>query len=183
MTKETGVDRLPIASPTAWYACYTRARHEKRVDAQLRERGFEAYLPLVPRLRQWHDRKKVVEFPLFPGYVFVRTSRHGMTRILSTPGVATVVRFNGRPVPIPEEEITNVRRFTEVLAGSNGEWPEPSPLVEEGQEVRVVSGPFEGVDGVVLERRSGDRTLIQVGLRVIRQGVKVEVAADSLRPL
>ena len=178
-----GPERERRPAQSAWFACYTRARHEKRVDAQLRERGFEAYLPLVPRLRQWHDRRKVVEFPLFPGYVFVHAPSDDLSGVLSTRGIATVVRFDGRPAPIPEEDISNVRRFTRVLAASDGEWPEATPLVEEGQKVRVASGPFRGIEGSVLEDRGDNRTLIQVGMKAIGQGVKVEVATADLRPI
>ena len=166
-----------------WYACYTRGRHEKRVDALLGERGIDSYLALVPRERQWHDRKKVVEFPLFPSYVFVRSQRQALSVVLSTPGIVSVVRFNGRPVPVPDEEIENVRRFTEALARAGLDGPEPAPFVEEGQRVRVLSGSFEGVEGVVVERRGGDRVLLQVGVRTIRQGIKVELEARSLEVL
>ena len=166
----------------SWYALYTRARHEKRVDALLRERGFEAYLPLVPRLRQWHDRKKVVEFPMFPSYVFVRSVRSDLTDRLATPGVASVVRFDGHPIPIPSEEMANVRRFVKALAES-GTDAQLAPLVSTGQAVRVISGPFSEVEGIVVERRGQNRALIQVGIEAIRQGLKVELGIESLKVL
>ena len=162
----------------SWYALYTRARHEKRVDSWLRERGLESYLPLVPRLREWHDRKKIVEFPMFPSYVFAHLSRESLTVALRSPGVATVVRSDGRPVPVPSEEIENVRRFARALAES-GEDAVLKPLVTAGQEVRVVSGPFEGVRGTVLEQRAR-RAIIQVGVGVIHQGLRIELGVDSL---
>ncbi len=167
----------------SWYALYTRARHEKRVDALLRERGFEAYLPLVPRLRQWHDRKKVVEFPMFPSYVFLRSARSDLTGGLATPGVASVVRFDGRPVPIPSEEMANVRRFVKALAESGTDAQLATPFVSTGQAVRVISGPFSEVEGIVVERRGQNRALIQVGIEAIRQGLKVELGVESLEVL
>jgi transcription antitermination factor NusG len=170
------------AAPKRWYACYTRGRHEKRVAALLEERGFEVFLPVVPRERQWHDRTKVVEFPLFPSYVFSRFSLDAVAEVLGVPGATTIVRFDGRPAAIPDEEIANVRRFAAALAEAGVE-PEPVPMVEveAGEAVRVVSGPFRGVEGVVLEGRGGGRALIRVGLRAIRQGLKVEVDARSLQ--
>lgn len=161
----------------SWYACYTRARHEKRVRAHLDERGFEVFLPLIPRERQWHDRTKVVEFPLFPGYVFARFGTDRLYRILETPGVATVVGFEGELAPIADEEIENIRRFARAVAELGLE-PEPEPLVriERGQHVRITAGPLEDVEGVVVESRSGgERVLVQVGLEAIGQGLKVEV--------
>ena len=178
-------DEESVSTPNSasWYACYTRARHEKRVDGRLCERGFDSYLPLVPRQRQWHDRKKVVHFPLFPSYVFVRTPLRDVTGVLGTPGVSTVVRFNGRPVSIPDEEIANVRRLTLALARANQVGVEAGPTVDEGERIRVGSGPFEGIEGIVLELRGRDRAVIQVGLRTIRLGIKVEVEAAALRRL
>lgn len=165
-----------------WFAFHTRARHEKSVNTRLNHKGIEVYLPLVPRERQWHDRRKVVEWPLFPSYVFARTRRDSLFRVLDTPGVAGVVRLGGRPVPVPDEDIENVRRFAEAVA-ETGNVPEPEPLVSEGQRVRVVSGPLEGVEGLVIERRGGGRTLLQVGLEAIGQGLKVEVDIASLQVL
>ena len=165
-----------------WFAFHTRARHEKRVTERLKARGFEAYLPLVPRTRQWHDRKKVIDWPLFPSYVFARSSIETLVRVLGTPGVAGVVRMAGAPSAIPDEDIENVRRFAAAIVAT-GEAPEPEPLVEEGQLVRVISGPLDGVEGLVVERRGGSRALVQVGLKAIGQGLKVEVINTALRVL
>lgn len=166
-----------------WYVCYTRARHEKRVAARLEERGFDTFLPLVPRVRQWHDREKVVHWPLFPSYVFVHCNLRSLADVMRTPGIATVVRFNGRPVPVPEAEIQSVRRFVDVLGDGQSESWEPGPLVETGQDVRVTSGPFRGITGVVLEQRRHDKTLIQIGVEAIAQGVKVEVDTNRLETM
>ena len=160
-----------------WFACYTRARHEKKVERGLRERGFEAYLPMVERERQWKDRKKLVSFPLFPSYVFARFRLSEVHGVLGTPGVATIVRVEGRPVAIPDGEMENVRRFVAALQASGLE-PELKPLVEAGQRVRVMEGPFRGVEGVVVERRGKRRVL--VGLSAIRQGLEVDVAVDTV---
>ena len=174
-------DRRQPDDDPCWYALYTRSRHEKRVDAALRERSFEAYLPLVARLRQWHDRKKVIEFPMFPSYVFARTSLRDLPAALSTPGVATVIRFDGRPVAISSEEMANVRRFAEAL-GEAGTDAHLCPLVSVGQRVRVVSGPFAGVEGTVLEQRAR-RATIQVGIGAIQQALRVELPVESIELL
>lgn len=165
---------------TRWYALYTRARHEKRVEARLRQRQFEVFLPLIPRVSQWHDRRKVVHWPLFPGYVFARFNGNPPARALSAPGVATIVRCNGVPAAIPDEEIENVRRFAAAVA-ETGSVPEPTPFLERGQQVRIVRGPFAGVEGRVVEQRGGERAIVHVGLKAIGQGLKVEVDARSLK--
>ncbi len=169
----------PTDAEPHWYACYTRSRHEKRVDSILAQRGIEAFLPLIPRERQWHDRKKVVLWPLFPSYVFARCEREGLSGVLSTPGVAEIVRFNGTPARIADTEIANIRRFANRIRDTGLE-PQLTPMVGAGQRVRVVSGPLAGVEGRVLECRGRGRALI-VGLEAIRQGLKLEVDTRLLR--
>ncbi|MBI4543573.1 MAG: UpxY family transcription antiterminator [Gemmatimonadetes bacterium] len=163
-----------------WYACYTRGRHEKQVERLLRERGLESYLPLIPRLRQWKDRKKVVPWPLFPSYVFGRFTLQDLYPVITTPGVSTVVRANGYPTPISDRDIENVRLFVDAVAATGIE-PEPRPFVKEGQGVRVTDGPFQGVEGIVIERRGRKRVLI--GIRAIRQGLEIDIDTRFLKPL
>jgi transcription antitermination factor NusG len=162
-----------------WYACYTRARHEKRVDEQLVRRGFTTYVPLLAQERQWSDRRKIVELPLFPGYVFGRFTLAEIHDVLTVPGLATVIRHNGVPSPIPDGDLENVRRFVTALS-ETGQVPKPQPL-EAGQAVRVMHGPFEGIEGVVVERRGRRRVL--VGLRTIGQGMEIDIDGRNLQPL
>lgn len=163
-----------------WYACYTRGRHEKRVEVLLQERGIESYLPVVRSRRRWKDRIKLVDWPLFPSYVFGRFALDDLSRVLATRGVVSVIRTGDRPVAIAEEEIENVRRFVGAL-GSAGVEPEPEPFVAKGQRVRVCEGPFAGVEGVVMETSRGRRVL--VGVQGIGQGFAVDVDARCLQPV
>lgn len=160
-----------------WYACYTRARHEKRVHALLAKSGMESYLPLVPRESQWKDRRKVVEWPMFPSYVFVRCPHGALHRALSIPGVSAVVKTQGRPVPIADDDLENVRRFSRALRGETIEVT-PRPFLVEGDSVEVTAGLFKGVRGVVVQTRGRRRVLI--GLRAIGQGLEVDM--DALSP-
>lgn len=164
----------------SWFACYTRSRHEKRVDSRLTSLGFESYLPTIVRVSQWHDRSKLIQWPLFPGYVFVRTGRECLDRIVATDGVVTIVHFGGRPAPILDDEIQNIRLFAAAIEES-GDIPRPVPQFRKGQTVVVRAGPFQGVTGVILERRSSDRVLMQVGLTTIEVGFKIELDATCLR--
>ena len=177
--RASGEARSADAEPR-WYACYTKARHEKRVDALLRERGIETFLPLVPRVSQWKDRKKMVDWPLFPSYVFGRFALTDTHRVLSVPGVATLVKANGRPVWIVESELENVRLFARALATGDVE-PEPRPFFAEGEWVEVMDGPFKGVRGVVEQQRGRRRVLI--GLKAIGQGLEIDIDTSALRPL
>ena len=163
-----------------WYACYTRARAEKQVAKFLEQRGIESYLPLILRERQWKDRRKVVPFPLFPSYVFGRFALPDVHAVLSTPGVSTIVRAQGQPAPIAEEELGNVRRFAQAIA-STGIEPEARPLLQGGQRVRISEGPFEGVEGLVIESRGRKRVL--VGITAIGQGLEIDIDTRLLKPL
>ena len=179
----TDAERTPPAQLYAephWYACYTRARHEKQVESQLRQHGFESYLPVIQQVRQWSDRKKVVQFPLFPSYVFGRFTLREVHAVLTTPGVSTIVRAGGYPTPIPDGDLENVKRFARAIAETGLE-VEAQPFLTEGQWVRVQDGPFEGVEGVVVERRGRKRVL--VGLAAIGQGLEIDFDTRLLKPI
>src|SRR6476660_9439244 len=90
-----------------WYAAYTFARHEKRVVQQLEERRIQSFLPTYRSVRRWKDRKKVLELPLFPSYVFVQMSANSRLQLLSLPGVLGLVCFQGKPAPVDSVEIEN----------------------------------------------------------------------------
>ena len=171
--EQTSVDRC-------WYACYTRSRHEKRVNALLAHKGIESYLPLAPRVQQWSDRRRTVQWPMFPGYVFGRFSARDLHTVISLPGVSTVVASSGKPVPIGDDELDNVRRFADALANGGLEL-ELRSYIAEGQWVQVTEGPLEGIRGIVIERRNRKRVI--VGLRAIGQGLEVDVDTRFLKPI
>lgn len=160
-----------------WYACHTRSRHEKKVDRVLAERGFETFLPLARQMRQWKDRKKAVEFVMFPGYTFVRFAPADVARVLSAAGVVDVVRSGGVPVGVPDEEIANVRRLATAIRHTDAE-PELVPLPAAGTQVRITSGPFQGVEAMVIDQRGGQRVL--VGMEAIGQALRLDIDAGSL---
>lgn len=163
-----------------WYACYTRSRHEKAVDELLRRQNIESYLPTTVRESQWKDRKKLVHFPLFPGYVFGRFTLQQLTQVLSTHGVAMVVSARGYPSPIPDAEIESVRLVSRAAAEAGAE-VEPAGLIVKGNWVRVCAGPFKDVQGVVVERRGRRRVLVAIA--AIGQGVEIDIGIADLAPI
>ena len=163
-----------------WYACRTRARAEKQVDRLLAGAGIECYLPLIEQERQWADRKKRVAFPLFPGYTFARFDLSGIHDILKTPGVVTVIRNDGYPAPLRDDELESVRLLTKA-ANETGVVPSPVEDYEPGDDVIVISGPFEGMVGVLLGARGRGR--VAVKLSAIGQAMAVELNPAVLRPL
>src|SRR5262245_27982484 len=94
----------------AWYAIWTRSRHEQVVREQLQRKGYETFLPTVPRWSRWKDRRKKIDWPLFPGYCFARFESQRRLPVLTCPGVVNIVSFNGDIAPIPDQEIDGIQR-------------------------------------------------------------------------
>ena len=161
-----------------WYACRTRPRAEKQADRLLRLRGVESYLPLLDQVRQWTDRRKRVGFPLFAGYVFARFGVAMAQEVLRTPGVLEIIRHDGSPAPVRDEELDAIRIL---VAGVNagGSSPEPVEFLHEGQEVIVTEGPFGGIRGMLVEDRS--RTRVVIRLSALRRALSVELPREMLR--
>jgi len=170
-----------VSEKSPWIAVYTKSRHEKRVAQSLGQRGFDCYLPLLPAVSRWHDRKRTVWWPLFPGYLFARLTPSNLSALHAVPGVVSVVSVAGVPATIPNAEIENVRRLAEAIA-LTGSGPKPAVLVTEGESIEVAKGPFRGVQGRVVEHR-GDRITLNVGVSAIGQGVRLEVAEECVRSI
>ena len=176
-TPEHGADS-GTAAGRSWFACCTRSRHEKQVERLLDEQGVNSFLPVLSHVRQWRDRRKVVMLPLFPGYIFVHAALAELARLLAIPGMAGIVRINGEPAPVREEELVNVRRFAAALESERIK-PNLVAYVETGEWVEVMSGPFQGVRGVVIDQRTRRRVL--VGLRSTGYALEVDIAASALQ--
>jgi transcription antitermination factor NusG len=157
-----------------WFALWTRSRHEAVVRQQLAGKGFDAFLPTITRWSRWKDRRKRVDWPLFPGYCFVRMDPMNALPVLSCTGVVTLVSFEGRPAPIPEREIESVRTLVESELRFD-----PCPLLQEGDSVEVVRGPLRGIVGRLVRKGAHARLILSVGL--IGQGVTVDVDAADVR--
>ena len=139
-----------------WYAYFTDSRAEKKVFSELIRKGIKSYLPLKIVKRQWSDRVKNVECPLISGYIFVLVSSHEFYDVLLTPGVRRYVCFDGKPAPIPEKQIEDLKCFLQYL---NSEAEVTNERITKGQLVRIVSGPLAGIDGEVVEIR-GKRCIL-----------------------
>jgi transcription antitermination factor NusG len=155
-----------------WYAIHTRSRHEKRVLDELVRKDVEAFLPTITRWSRWKDRRKKIDWPLFPGYCFARFDTTAVLPVLKCPGVVAIVSIEGKPAPIPSEEIESIR----TLVTSDLKY-DPCPLIKEGALVEVTTGPLRGVVGRLVRKGAHARLVLSVDL--IGQAVSVEVdAAD-----
>lgn len=164
------------ASVACWYAVYVRSRHEFQVLERLSRSKVDAFLPTVERISRWKDRKKIINFPLFPGYIFVHISK-SYNDILTVLKIKGVVRFLGisphEPEPIPEEQIISLKKIVE-----NKREIDPYPYLKEGQRVRINRGPLTGVEGILIEK-SEQHTLV-LSVDVLQQGVSLKIDASEV---
>jgi len=173
--QDASLTEMPLAMRQAqWYAVYTCANHEKRVVAELQARAVENFLPLYPSVRRWKDRRVRLDFPLFPGYVFIHLALQNRLRVLEIPSVVRLVGFNGQPAALPNEEMEILRSGLRqnLLA-------EPHPLLTVGRRVRITGGPFAGLEGVMKRKKSGLRVVVT--LELIQRSVAVDVDAADVQ--
>jgi transcriptional antiterminator NusG len=173
-----GANPVTDVEAPAWFAVQTRPRHEKKVSAELQEKGVSAFLPLISSVRQWSDRKRVVEMPLFPQYVFVRIAQTLQTRVsvLRTNGVTNFVGTRGLGVPIPDEQIERVQTVV-----THGIPAAPHAFLNVGKRIRIRGGALDGLQGI-LTAVNGDQTLV-VSVELIQRSIAIRIAGFSIEPV
>lgn len=163
-------------SELSWYALHVRSRHEFQVYDRLAKTGTEAFLPVVERLNRWKDRKKLISFPLFSGYLFVHISDNYQERmgVLKTKGIVRLLGAEpGRPETVPEEQILSLKRLVD-----NKTSLDPYPYLKEGQRVRIKRGPLTGVEGILIEK-TGQHILV-LSVDIIQQGAGLKIEASEV---
>jgi transcription antitermination factor NusG len=146
---------------TRWYALAVKPQYEFRAFQGLADLpGVEGFLPSYKDKRIWSDRVKILDAPLFPGYVFARFEYPARrVPVLRVAGVRSIIGFGHYPSPLPEEEIGTIRTLV------SSSFPvRPWPFLHEGQRVRVEHGPLRGVEGIVLEQKDEWRMVVSVEL-------------------
>lgn len=159
-----------------WYAVYVKSRYEKKTSKLLEDRHIETYLPLIGRLKQWSDRKKMVEEPLFKSYLFVHTDLKNYFDILNTPGVVRFVCFEGKPVPVPDNQLVAVRSYIGEYDGVD----DLEQLLElhEGQVVEIARGQMKGLVGRLVEIRGKQRLIINI--EAVGQSLPISVSRSQI---
>ena len=160
----------------SWFAVWTRSRHEQVVREQLQTKQIDAFLPTITKWSRWKDRKKKIDWPLFPGYCFARFDPNDTLAVLKCSGVVSIVSFEGKPAPIPDYELDSIR----LLVASDLQF-DPCPLIKEGMMVSVVHGPLRGVVGRLM-RKDSARARLVLAVDLIGQAVSVEVDAADVKP-
>ena len=174
--KDMGRKADSLECDSSWWAIYTRHQHEKSVAQVLSTKGFEVFLPLYDSVRRWKDRSKTLSLPLFPCYVFVRGGLHRRLHVLTTPGIHTILYTGEQVATIPSGDIDAIRRAIESPCRV-----EPHPLLRCGETVRVIRGSLEGVQGVLVRKKSLFRLVLSV--EMLAQAVAVEIDAADVEPV
>jgi transcription antitermination factor NusG len=159
-----------------WYAVYVKSRSEKKVHLELTYQDIEVYLPLQKRMRKWSDRKKLVDFPLIPGYLFVHITRRDYDRVLQTNGVVAYVRFDGTAAVIPVEQIDTIKRL---LRQHEHKIEVSFKDFSAGDAVEVIAGPLMGVKGVLTQLKGKNKVAIQI--EKLQLALTVEVPIDEIK--
>ncbi len=158
---------------TQWYALYLRSRYEKKVHAELQKKNIETFLPLVEEMHIWSDRKKIIQEPLFRGYIFVKTDLRDKASILMTDGVVRFVGIHYKPSSIPDLQINWLRRIVDESIEMRHE-----QYLNIGERVRVNAGPLIGIEGIISRMHGVSRVLISIA--AIEQSVSIQMPTDYL---
>jgi len=160
-----------------WYAVYVKSRAEKKVALEFKYEGVSHYLPLVKRLKQWSDRKKWIEEPLFRSYIFVNIEQKDYYKVLQIPGTVKYITFEGHAVPVPEVQINAIKYYLEENDPENlddSKW-------QKGIKVEVISGSMAGLPGELIEVR-GKKT-VKVEIEAIGSTLLIHIPKSKLKIL
>ncbi len=163
-----------IDSTKRWYAVYTKSRFEKKVAEELEKKKVEYYLPMQKSLKQWSDRKKYIEEPLFKSYIFVKVSNQDYLDVLTTNGAVCYVTIGKEKIAIPDFQIEAVRTYL-----GEQEIDKTMGYFEEGNEVEVAYGSLKGLRGKLISAKDSRKLMVQID--AINQNITITLAAHLLK--
>lgn len=155
-------------SQLPWFAVRVKSQCERSVAASLRQRDYEEFLPMYWSRRRWSDRVKMLQLPLFAGYLFCRFDPSHRSRIVAVPGVVHVAGVGSSPLPVPSEEIEAIRQ-----AVDSAQEVQPWNRLQVGHVVRIEQGPLTGLTGMLVRWKNASHLVLNVQL--LQRGVAVEV--------
>jgi transcriptional antiterminator NusG len=150
-----------------WYALWVLSNAEFVVEDALRGHGIESFLPTWSEVTQWSDRKKTIHRPLFPGYLFARSTAARLSDIVRIAGVIEILPSKLHPAPVASADIDNLRRMLSAnLPVTPCQWIS-------GDAVMIDSGPLAGVRGIVQRTKDGTRVIVKI--EILKRAVRVEI--------
>jgi len=164
-----------------WYVVYTYPNSEKKIHDELLRRAIYSFLPTCKVVRQWSDRKKHLDVPLFPNYIFVKIHLEATWQVLALTGVVRFLTLDGQLIIVPNAEIDRVR----MLTANNQDVCNANALDKEaymdGERVRVIQGPLQGIEGSLVSKKGTSRLYVE--LYAINRLISVEMPADYVERL
>ena len=159
-----------------WYVVYTRPRWEKKISTLLDNRGIENYLPLNKVVKQWSDRKKIVQEPLFKGYVFIKIAEKEKWDVKLVDGILNYVHWLGKPAIVKESDIENIKKFLQEF----GNVQVVDKSLQKGAGVIVQQGIMMNYKGIVLEV-IGNKARVQIDSMGVQLSAVFDKSSLSLR--
>lgn len=165
------MEKISVSQTKAhWHAVHVKARHEKIVAQVLEEKNIEVFLPMRAIQRKWSDRTKIVDFPLFPNYLFVFIELISKKIVLQTRGVVRIIG-NPLPIEIPVEDIESIKAFIR-----NKVEIDPYPHFVSGKAMEVTQGPFKGIRGILDRKKGKYRLVIRMDIIHMSAGIEIDIA-------
>ena len=158
-----------------WHAIYTKPRNEKKVHQHLLDAGIDTYLPLLKVLRQWSDRKKWVEEPLFKSYLFVHITPNQYYDVLNAWGVVRYITFEGKAVVVPPAQILAIRQFI----NEEADHEQVTEEFKKGDKVEIFRGSLKGLLGQLVEVRGKQKVRIEI--EAIGQSIVLTIPKSYLK--
>ena len=157
-----------------WFAVYVKSRSEKKVFKLLDEMGIESFLPLITRVKQWSDRKKKVEEPLFRSYLFVNISLSDYYTVLNVNGVVKFITFEKKPVPVPDNQIIAIKEYLNDTELHSIDYED----FKEGELVRIKSGQMKDLVGRFIKINGKHRVIIDI--EAVGQSIPINIARSNV---
>ena len=157
-----------------WFAIYVKSRSEKKVFKLLEDIGVESFLPLITRVKQWSDRKKKVDEPLFRSYLFVNIQLTDYYRVLQIPGVVKFITFEKQPVPVPDNQIIAIKEYINDIDLQNINYED----FKEGELVRIKSGQMKDLIGRFIKINGKHRIIVDI--EVVGQSLPINIARSNV---
>lgn len=161
----------------SWFAVYVKSRTEKKTATQFQQLGIEYFLPLIKELRQWSDRKKWVEAPLFRSYIFVHIEQIDYYKVLQVNSVTRYITFEGKAVSIPFQQIVAIKYYLsekEPETADDLNW-------KKGKKVEIISGSLAGLTGELVKVNGKNK--ISVEIEAVGKTILIETKKNKLRIL
>jgi transcription antitermination factor NusG len=161
-----------------WFALYVKSRHEFVTNDELREKQIITFLPSFKNWRQWKDRRKLIDFPMFPGYLFVNIHSHsdGYINVLKTKGAVKFVSLHsGNPTPVNPDEIDSLKMLINC-----GKELDIYPHLKEGTRIRVRRGPLRGAEGILIKKDKEEEMKFLVNIEILGRSVGLKIYADEI---